>query len=409
MANELSHSAAARADATKCTQAEFDATDLHRFNGQAVGDIPYASSATVISRLAIGSAGDLLFVSGGLPTWGHIIQAETNGITIGLAASAPEPDNNTVHIWKGSAGAVAAAPNSLLTIENASADAFINFLTANTQTQGILFGDTDDNDAGMITYDHSTSTLEFTVAAASQAKWTNGTLTFQTATTIDAGTGNSLTIKLGDAAGTNELLIKDSAGATVVRINSDGQMALFGASIDPNSALNVGGSLMGTSGSFLYNFGAWDRGAAGGDIDIYYGGLFRFRDWDSGNATRAAIDSATGNLFLGSTQPSRSTTNPTNALTLLVGTAPSGTLTDGVQLYAKDVSASAELHVMDEAGNESLLSPHDPETGEWVFWSRHTPTGRVLKVRMEALVKKLEEIFGWGFVEEYFEEYFEEV
>ena len=76
---------------------------------------------------------------------------------------------------------------------------------------------------------------------------------------------------------------------------------------------------------------------------------------------------------------------------------------DGVTFYSKDVSSSTEAHVMDEAGNETLLSPHDPTTGEWIFYSRHSVTGRVLRVDMERLVKRLEEHFGWGLVHEHIE------
>ncbi len=111
----------------------------------------------------------------------------------------------------------------------------------------------------------------------------------------------------------------------------------------------------------------------------------------------------TANIKIGATT-ARATTEPTNGLTLFNGTVPAGTLANGVTLYAKDVSSSAELHVMDEAGNETLLSPHDPNTGEWIFYSRHSVTGRVIVVRMERLVKRLEETFGWGFVEEFMEE-----
>ena len=74
-----------------------------------------------------------------------------------------------------------------------------------------------------------------------------------------------------------------------------------------------------------------------------------------------------------------------------------------VQLYAEDVSSSSELKVRDEAGNVTVLSPHDPETGEWIFYSVNTKTGKVLRVDMEKLVKFIDKKFGTNFVKEYFE------
>lgn len=97
----------------------------------------------------------------------------------------------------------------------------------------------------------------------------------------------------------------------------------------------------------------------------------------------------------------RGCTQPTNSLSFFNGAVPVGTLTDGASLYTKNVSCSAELHVMDEAGNETLLSPHDMGTGEWVFDSRNSVTGKGIHVRMEEMMKRLCDEFGWGLVTEY--------
>ena len=137
------------------------------------------------------------------------------------------------------------------------------------------------------------------------------------------------------------------------------------------------------------------------EIDIFAQTDFNNKDilnvGAAGNDWTATLLSLqdTANLKIGATT-ARATTEPTNAVTLFNGTVPVGTLVDGVTFYSKDVTASAEAHVMDEAGNETLLSPHDLQTGEWIFYSRHSVTGRVLKVDMERIVKRLEEHFGWG-------------
>lgn len=65
MTNELRHGTVG----TELTQSEWEAIGTHVFNNQATGDILYASSATQLSRLAIGSAGNLLATKSGVPAW----------------------------------------------------------------------------------------------------------------------------------------------------------------------------------------------------------------------------------------------------------------------------------------------------------------------------------------------------
>lgn len=72
--------------------------------------------------------------------------------------------------------------------------------------------------------------------------------------------------------------------------------------------------------------------------------------------------------------------------------------------YGKDVGGTVEAFAIDEAGNAAQLTPHDPETGEWIFFTKNVKTGRVLKVRMEAMMKQLDEVFGGGYIEDYLEE-----
>lgn len=55
---------------TDLTQAEWEATSPIAFDSQATGDLAYASSATVIKRLAIPTVGDeVLGVASGIPAW----------------------------------------------------------------------------------------------------------------------------------------------------------------------------------------------------------------------------------------------------------------------------------------------------------------------------------------------------
>jgi len=73
MANELRHTSVG----TVLTQAEYEAVTGHSFDGQATGDMPYASSSTTLSRLAIGTTNQVVIVSGGIPAWSSTVTSAT--------------------------------------------------------------------------------------------------------------------------------------------------------------------------------------------------------------------------------------------------------------------------------------------------------------------------------------------
>lgn len=94
--------------------------------------------------------------------------------------------------------------------------------------------------------------------------------------------------------------------------------------------------------------------------------------------------------------PGRTVTNPTNAINIYDGTAPSGTMANGITLY----STAGELRVMDAAGNATLLSPHDALTNEWIFDSVDSVTGKGIRIDMERLMRALDAHLGGGFIHE---------
>ena len=104
---------------------------------------------------------------------------------------------------------------------------------------------------------------------------------------------------------------------------------------------------------------------------------------------------AANNLKIGGTAD-RATTAGSNQLVLFNGTAPVGTLANGASFYA----TAGEMRVMDASGNATLLSPHDAGTNEWVYDSTHTPSGKRLRIRVEALMRFVDEHFGLGLVAE---------
>jgi len=99
--------------------------------------------------------------------------------------------------------------------------------------------------------------------------------------------------------------------------------------------------------------------------------------------------SASGHVGIGSIPVTQLPTGggaPSLIMTVASGNPTGGTI-NGAGIFSKDVSASAELFALDEAGNIAQLSPHDPETGKWIFYSENIYTGRRLKVNMEDFVR----------------------
>ena len=133
------------------------------------------------------------------------------------------------------------------------------------------------------------------------------------------------------------------------------------------------------------------------------GAELQFFTTDNTTATldrRMTIDNA-GNMLLGGTAtPASSVGN----LCLFNGTAPSGSVTNGVVLYAQDVSTS-ELKVRDEAGNVSTLSPHNFELlGErsepmaWSYANKNVFVGKEVNVDMMKVIRALEKLTGEEYI-----------
>jgi len=127
MANELTH----KDPGAELTQAEYVTSDGtgHVFESQATGDILYASSSTVLSRLAKGSDGNVLELASGLPAW-------TASPTIG---STSWGNANHAHAASNSGGTIAiTATTGTLAVGNGGTGATTlnNLITLSTHTTG---------------------------------------------------------------------------------------------------------------------------------------------------------------------------------------------------------------------------------------------------------------------------------
>ena len=127
MANELTH----KDPGAELTQAEFIASDGtgHVFDSQATGDILYASSATVLSRLAKATDGNILELASNLPAW-------TASPTIG---STNWGNANHAHAASNSGGTIAiTSTTGTLAVGNGGTGATTlnNLITLGTHTTG---------------------------------------------------------------------------------------------------------------------------------------------------------------------------------------------------------------------------------------------------------------------------------
>ena len=88
---------------------------------------------------------------------------------VGIGETSPA---NLLHV---KASDVSAAPidTALMVLEKSGTN-YLSFMGANTNTQGVLFGDADDNDVAGITYNHSSNYMAFNTAASERMRIHSG-------------------------------------------------------------------------------------------------------------------------------------------------------------------------------------------------------------------------------------------
>ena len=207
------------------------------------------------------------------------------------------------------------------------------------------------------------------------------------------------------------------AGSSKVYVNTSGNLGLgvTPSAWDANGkGLQVGNQLAlswtTATGSFVggnayYGLG-WKRIGTGAATAYLLGGdgaHIWYSTSTSGSAnsaisfTQALTLDASGNLLLGGTSAGASSAA---SLAIFNGTAPTGSVTNGIILYAEDVSSSSELKVRDEAGNVTTLSPHNfslipdgpSEDMAWAYYSEKG--GKRINVDMLKLARMVEKLTG---------------
>jgi len=198
------------------------------------------------------------------------------------------------------------------------------------------------------------------------------------------GTNTSIT-KYGNTAG-DEFFVGTNGSFRVQRSSSDSEA--FRVQINGDSQ----GRWLGTSDGKL----KWGDGTSAQDVILRRSA-----------AATLLLDSATftinsGNLGIGTTSFG---SNAAKILAIGNGTAPTTSITDGVQLYAIDYvdgdgTSTSELFVRDEDGNATNLSPHNfslvPQgRSEPLAWSYYSEkNGQAINVDMAKAIRLVEALSG---------------
>lgn len=186
---------------------------------------------------------------------------------------------------------------------------------------------------------------------------------------------------------TTAVKITKADGSTAV-LTVDTTNTFVGIGNTPSQALEVTGAIK--NSSFI-----WTTNGQFLDVDGNLAMTFSTGRVATFSGLVAVV--AGKNVKVGATT-TRGTTDATNALYMFNGTAPVGTLVNGVTLY----SSGGECFVMDAGGTATQLSSHARKTGEWIHHSYSAISNKRLVVRMEALCKFIDARFGTNFVEEVF-------
>jgi hypothetical protein len=220
MANEFKH----KDPGTALTQAEFIASDGtgHIFDSQAAGDILYASSTTVLARLAKATDGNVLELASGLPAWtasptigstswgnaNHAHAASNSGGTLTTLGTV------TTGVWQGTVVAAAYLPDAAVDAQGVVELAVASEVTTGTSAALAV---TPDGLAGSV---HGEKVIQMVVVDFATALTTgNGKFYFHVPSTlngfdivdvhaevISAPAGSTIIIQLHNLTATADIL-----------------------------------------------------------------------------------------------------------------------------------------------------------------------------------------------------------
>jgi hypothetical protein len=226
----------------------------------ATGDIYYRDSSGNFTRLAIGSNGDVLKVSGGLPSWGTGGGGSPGG-------SSGQFQFNDSSSFGGSAGltyASGSSPNVLATAQNA---AYTPLEVRGTTTQSANLQEWKDvtptlltaiDSAGKLVFGSGGDTNLYRSASNTLATDDDFNIKGGKALKIDGGTSGTVTLQTASVAGTYTLTLPTDDGATSEILQTDGSGALDWFSLGDNGmGVVVHGATGSTSRPSVYAVITW--------------------------------------------------------------------------------------------------------------------------------------------------------
>ena len=249
-----------------------------------------------------------------------------------------------------------------------------------------------------------------------------GSIILQPGTTEDSAGGNRLRITM--EGGDNGQFVVDSGGTGgMVFANNEAEDAYpTGALVLRNKQNNaeinfgqyhIGSDILFYSVYFDPNANKFipRSGAFPGDQNVNFGFDYQnnhaivqgnggdkfqidcFNDFSQGYGNKGPIELLGGYVSIGSQLPYL------NIQAITDSTQPPRP-ESSANLFAADDGGTVEMYVQDEASNITKISPHNDQ-GEWEYYSRNSLTGKTVRVNMEKMIKRLEQITGESFFEEY--------
>ena len=159
-------------------------------------------------RFRVPSANTLsIFTTGGLGSTSDERLRITSGGNVGIGENSPA---NLLHVKVSDTG-VTPHSSAQIVLERSGTN-YLQFLTANTGTSGILFGDGDDADVAQIKYDHNIPAMQFQTEGAERVRITSAGL-----------------VGINETSPDQALHVKGTSDDTVpIRVESTGTMSRIG-------------------------------------------------------------------------------------------------------------------------------------------------------------------------------------
>jgi len=388
MANELKHGSVG----TELTQAEWEGVGTHVVADQAVGDIIYASTTTQLRRLGVGSNTNVLTLASGIPSWAAPAAAAAGSLTGSTLASGVTASSltslGTLTALTGGTGDLNWDSGTLF-VDSSADKVAINRTSSLLAALDVIR--TGSSVQIAIAPGNLTSAADGVGASIHYQGNTAGQSMVDLAGVWEAdATSASFKIETRNAGTMQQNLVIKGDGEVDFKSRSPGLSNIGAAGNDFGAAtldLASGFEIAGAGGLTISSAGA------SSDFNLNAVGYLQLQ---KGGSTKCTVH--THGIAL-TAATAHADTAGTNIISIFNGTAPAGTLANGASFFC----AAGEMKVIDAAGNVTVLSPHDDD-GRWIFDSRDSVTGRGLRIQMEQMMRRLDEMLGGGFIEEFTED-----